>query len=297
MTVGEALRHAARRLEATSDTARLDAELLMAHTLGTTRSDMLLRRMNDAEPAGFAPLIDRRMRHEPVAYITGRQEFYGIELEVSRAVLIPRADSETLIEASRDAFAGRTPHRILDLGTGSGALLLAALSIWPQAEGIGLDSSSESLAIAKRNAQRIGSEAKTAAGLERRFLRRDWNEHGWQAGLGRFDLILANPPYVEDDADIASSVREWEPASALFAGPEGLDAYRILIPQLTDLLEPRGLAVLEVGATQARAVADIAMEAGFGLQIVTDLGNRPRALILANKGLANTGGLATSSAG
>jgi release factor glutamine methyltransferase len=291
--VAEALREAARRLEAVSDTARLDAELLMAEALGVSRSEMLLRHMQDQAPAAFDALIGRRERHEPVAYILGRKEFYGLELEVSPAVLIPRADSETLIQAAREALQGHAPKQILDLGTGSGALLLAALTVWPEAEGLGLDQSPEALMVAIRNAQRhantpiafVGSgpaeppPSRKDRGFAR-FIQRDWHKRAWRQDLGRFDLILCNPPYVEEDAEIGPDVREWEPIDALFAGPEGLDDYRILIPQLPDLLADEGVAILEIGATQAERVADIAAAAGFRSEIRRDLGGRPRALIL-----------------
>ena len=136
MTVALAIREAAEALAAVSDTPRLDAELLMAHVLGVTRSDMLLRAITDPVPAGIAAFVVRRLRHEPVAYILGHQEFYGLNLIVTPDVLIPRGDSETLIEAARNSMAERPPARILDLGTGSGALLLAALSLWPAASGV-----------------------------------------------------------------------------------------------------------------------------------------------------------------
>jgi len=293
MTVSEALREAARRLEAVSDTARLDAELLMAETLGVSRSELLLRHMQDQVPAAFDTLIERRGKHEPVAYILGRKEFYGLEFEVSPAVLIPRADSETLIQAAREAFAGRAPKQILDLGTGSGALLLAALTVWPGAEGRGLDQSLEALMVAIRNAQRhantpVGFVGSAPAELPpqrmdrgfARFIQRDWRKRGWKQHLGRFDLILCNPPYVEDDAEIGPDVREWEPVDALFAGPDGLDDYRTLIPQLPDLLADKGVAIFEIGATQAERVAAIAAAAGFRSEMRRDLGGRPRALIL-----------------
>jgi release factor glutamine methyltransferase len=272
MTVGEAIRAATERLAATSDTARLDAELLMAHALSLTRSEMLLRAMRNPALARFDALVERRLAHEPVAYITGRQEFYGLPLIVSPAVLIPRGDSETLVAAALalkpDAL------RVLDLGTGSGALLLASLTHLEQAEGIGLDRSEAALDVARANAEALGlsPQARFAAG--------DWHAQGWTDGLGSFDLVLCNPPYVEADAALDEQVRAFEPASALFAGPEGLDDYRVLIPQLRALMNAGGVAILEIGATQAEAVSAIAMAAGFATELRRDLGGRARALIL-----------------
>jgi release factor glutamine methyltransferase len=290
--VAEALREAAARLAETSDTARLDAELLMAHALGVTRSDLLLQHMQDAAPAEFAVLVERRETHEPVAYITGRQEFYGLDLAVTPDVLIPRADSETLIEAAREAFTDRAPQRILDLGTGSGALLLAALTIWPEAEGCGLDRS-VALLVAIRNAQRHANMPIGVVGTGpfdlpppkpdrgfARFIRRDWRKRGWTEHLGRFDLVLCNPPYVEDAAELEPGVREWEPAGALFAGPDGLDDYRILLRQLPRLLTENGVAIFEIGATQGAQVAGIAAGSGFASDLRHDLAGRPRALVL-----------------
>lgn len=273
MTVALALREAAEVLASVSDTPRLDAELLMAHVLGLTRPEMLLRAMTEPVPAGIAALVVRRLRHEPVAYIVGTQEFYGLELIVTPDVLIPRGDSETLIEAARTTLAERPPARILDLGTGSGALLLAALSLWPGAQGVGLDRSLAAVAVAAANAGRLGMAART------RILHDDWGGPHWSDALGRFALILANPPYVEDEAALAPEVRGHEPAGALFAGAEGLDAYRVLIPQLAALLEPEGLAIVEIGATQADAVARLAMHAGLDTDLHRDLAGRPRALV------------------
>ncbi|OBX19767.1 protein-(glutamine-N5) methyltransferase, release factor-specific [Erythrobacter sp. QSSC1-22B] len=274
-SVGAAIRSAAERLAATSDTARLDAELLMAQALGATRSDLLVRHMRDAEPAGFAALIERRARHEPVAHILGRQEFYGLDLSVTPDTLIPRGDSETLIEAARAWFAARPhPARILDLGTGSGALLLAALSLWPEAEGVALDASEPALAVAGDNAAQLGMG-------DRVTLRHvDWRQPDWAEGLGRFDLVLCNPPYVETDAELAPSVRDHEPAQALFAGAEGLDDYRILIPALRGLMADGALAILEIGAGQADDVGSLASAAGFAAALHHDLAGRPRALLL-----------------
>ncbi|MCT2399112.1 peptide chain release factor N(5)-glutamine methyltransferase [Novosphingobium mangrovi (ex Huang et al. 2023)] len=270
-TVAARLRDATERLGPGNSTARLDAELLMAAAFGVSRSELLLRHMRDPAPDGFEPLLARRLANEPVAYILGTAEFYGLELEVTPAVLIPRADSETAIEAARDAFAGSPPARILDCGTGSGALLLAALSLFPEAAGVGIDRSTDALAVAARNAAKLGLTERAA------FHLRDWDQPGWAHGLGAsFDLILANPPYVENDAALEPVVRDHEPAGALFAGPEGLDAYRILIPQLPALLAPQGLALVEIGYRQAGAVAEIGAWAGLTSRLHRDLAGRAR---------------------
>ena len=272
MTVAEAIRAAADRLAATSDTARLDAELLMAHALGLSRSDMLLRAMRDLVPASFAALITRRSAHEPVAYITGTAEFYGLTLTVTPATLIPRGDSETLIEAAL-GVAGKA-GRVIDLGTGSGALVLAMLANRTGWRGVGVDASEAALAVASANA--------AAAGLAERstWCHRNWHTSGWADDLGTFDLILCNPPYVELAAALEPQVRDHEPASALFAGPEGLDDYRALIPQIVKLLVPGGVAIFEIGHAQAEAVSAIAANAGFTADLRHDLAGRPRALIL-----------------
>jgi release factor glutamine methyltransferase len=271
-TVAEALRTAASRLESVSDTARLDVELLMAHALGVSRTELLLRHMHGPVPEGFAALTSRRERHEPLAYIVGRQEFYGRDFAVSPAVLIPRADSETIVAAALAACPA--PGRVLDCGVGSGALLLTVLCECPGASGVGIDRSPEALSIARRNASLL--EVADRAVLEER----DWHLAQWAEGLGSFDLILANPPYVESDAALDPDVRDWEPAGALFAGPEGLDDYRILIPQLRSLLKENGVVVLEIGSAQAPQVSAIATEAGFSTELHHDLAHRPRALVL-----------------
>jgi release factor glutamine methyltransferase len=188
-------------------------------------------------------------------------------------VLIPRADSETLIEAAIEAFAGRAaPARILDLGTGSGALLLAALSAFPDALGVGVDASAAALAIASHNAQAVGFGARAA------FQNLSWRDAGWADALGQFDLILCNPPYVEDGAPLDATVALYEPHSALFAGTEGLDDYRILLPQIPALLSAAGAAIFEIGYTQGDAVSDLARKSGLSTEMRRDLGGNPRAL-------------------
>lgn len=272
MNVSEALREATQWLGTTSDTDRLDAELLMAHALGVGRSEMLLRHLDNPAPAGFLPMVARRQRHEPVAYITGEVEFFGNNFTVNPAVLIPRGDSETLVEAALEQ--GSQTGRVLDLGTGSGALLLSVLAARPAMQGIGIDASFDAVQVAALNATRLG------LGDRARILRRDWCEPGWAGDLGRFALILCNPPYVEDGAELASDVSDFEPAAALFAGPQGLDDYRRIIPQLSNLLDDGGLAVIEIGASQSGQVAAIAHESGFRTQLRRDLAGRDRVIIL-----------------
>ncbi|WP_169747304.1 peptide chain release factor N(5)-glutamine methyltransferase [Aurantiacibacter luteus] len=273
--MSEAIREAAQRLAATSDTARLDAELLMAHALGVSRSDMLLRCMADPAPAAFAALVERRAGHEPVAHILGSQEFFGRPFAVTPNVLIPRGDSESVVEAALAAAPGA--RRVLDLGTGSGALLLTLLAELPEASGVGIDASAPALQVAQANAEALGlaGRADLRPG--------DWTMPGWADGLGRFDLVIANPPYVEDDAELSPDVRDHEPAGALFAGPEGLDDYRVLVPRLPALLVPGGVAVLEIGHRQARAVSEIAAQASFVASVHPDLAGRDRALVLRQK--------------
>lgn len=276
MNIAAALREAAAALDETSDTPRLDAELLMAHALGVSRSDLLLRHMAEAVPERFGALLARRMAHEPVAYILGEQEFFGLPFRVTPAVLVPRADSETLVE--RALTVRPDAKRVLDCGTGSGALLLAVLANLPQAQGIGIDRSPEALAVAGENAARLGLEARA------RMLHADWDLPGWTDPLGeRFDLVLANPPYVEEAAQLAPAVRLHEPSGALFAGPAGLDAYRRLLPQLPALLAPGGVALVEIGAGQAEPVGAVAAAAGLAAVLHRDLGDRPRVLELTRK--------------
>jgi release factor glutamine methyltransferase len=270
MKVGQALAAAAARLAPYSDTARLDAELLMALALGVERQDMLLRGMDAEAPPAFEALLARREAGEPVAYITGRRAFWTIELEVGPGVLVPRPDSETLIEAALARFGREGPAAILDLGTGPGTLLLAALDQWPRATGVGVDASETALAYARRNAERLGL-------VDRAELRvGDWGE-----GLERrFDLILCNPPYVEAGAALPRDVAEWEPHEALFAAAEGLSEYRRLAPQLPRLLAPGGLACVEIGAGQGPAVTALFQAQGFTISSRKDLAGTERCLAL-----------------
>jgi release factor glutamine methyltransferase len=271
--VRAALGEAARWLGAISDTARLDAELLMAHALGVSREVMLLGRLDNKVPEAFGRLLDRRLRHEPIAYIIGTRDFWSITLSVSPEVLIPRPDSETLIEAAVAYFGKVGPKRVLDLGTGSGALLLAALSEWPEASGVGADASEAALNVAKANARQLGLADRAA------FCLGDWG----QGLTERFDLILCNPPYVESTATLASEVHDYEPHAALFAGHDGLADYCRLMPQFKALMAPLAIVVLEIGADQANDVRALAREAGLAATLYKDLANRDRCLMIQHQ--------------
>lgn len=271
MRVVDALSAATAQLATTSDTPRLDAELLMAHALGIEREEMLLRGVAGQAPAAFQTLVDRRLAHEPVAYITGWRGFWTIDLEVAPGVLIPRPDSETLIEAAGAHFGRAGPARVLDLGTGPGTLLLAALAEWPDATGLGVDRSGRALAIAARNAERLGLAGRAA-----------FHAGNWGDGIEeRFDLVLCNPPYVESGAILPPEVAEWEPAEALLAGVDGLDVHRALAPQLSRLMAPQAIACFEIGAGQAEAAAALFVAQGFAAVTRNDLGGRPRCLVLS----------------
>jgi release factor glutamine methyltransferase len=276
--VATALARATQSLHASSETPRLDAELLMAHVLRMERGEMLLRMRDLAAPPEFDTLIARRAAHEPVAYIIGHQDFWDLTLEVTPDVLIPRGDSETLIEAAQKHFAGTAPpSRILDLGTGSGALLLAGLSLFPGAQGVGIDASAAALAVAGRNAGQLGFAARC------QLLHASWRDENWAHDLGTFDLILCNPPYIESDASLMQSVRDYEPHSALFAGSDGLADYTLLIPQIPALLTHAGIAIFEIGIGQAEAVGALADANGLSCIAHSDLAGIARTLVMAPK--------------
>ena len=267
-----ALAGAAASLAEISDTPRLDAELLMAHALGFSREALLIAGLDGPAPAAFAGLVARRLRHEPVALITGTRAFWTIELAVAPGVLIPRADSETLLEAAVAHFAGGAgPNSVLDLGTGSGALLLAALDQWPRARGLGLDASPAAVAIARANARRLRLDERAAIALG-----------DWRGRDGPHDLILCNPPYVAADATLPREVADWEPASALFAGPDGLSDYRAIAPVLAPQLAPGGVACVESGASQAAAAGALFAAGGLQVSVRRDLAGRDRCLVLTH---------------
>ena len=269
ISTADVLRAAAARLGKVSDTPRLDAELLMAHAMGISREAML---MGDAGlPADFEALVTRRLMNEPVAYITGARDFWTLTVRVTPDVLIPRPDSETLIEAAVDRFGPAGPRTVLDLGTGSGALLLAALSQWPAATGLGIDVSAAAVVVATDNAVSLGMADRA-----------EFRIGEWADGIDEgYDLILCNPPYVEDGVMLARQVVDYEPASALFAGPDGLDDYRRIAPQLPQVLRAGGIACIEIGSEQRDAVTALLTERGFDVTCRRDLAGNDRCLVAA----------------
>jgi release factor glutamine methyltransferase len=223
--------------------------------------------------ASLAPLLARREARAPLAMILGRREFWSLEFAVSPATLIPRPESETLIEAAVAAFALRPPPaQILDLGTGTGCLLLAALSEFTAAFGIGLDISPEAAVLAARNATTLHLADRAA------LVCGDWD----RPLAARFDLVLCNPPYIAtSDLDgLMPEVARHEPRSALDGGNDGFAAYRRVIPEIPRLLTARGVAVLELGAGQAERAIGLAEKIGLAFEIRPDLARIPRALVL-----------------
>ncbi len=244
--IARALAEAARHLSETSDTARLDAELLMAEALHIDRDKLILSPPSRPVPKRFWTMVKRRSGGEPVAYITGRRAFWNIDLHVGPGVLIPRPDSEVLIASAIEHFEKREgPERILDLGTGPGTLLLAALDIWPNSTGVGIDVSRRALSYAAANARRLGFEKRLSLRLG-----------NWADGISdSFDLVLCT-------------------------GKSGLDAYRALAPQLASLLSRNGLAAVEIGHDQADAVKPLLARDGLDAKVANDLADHPRAILL-----------------
>lgn len=259
--------------EAGVDGPRLEARLLLAHALHEAAGRLLLDPDRAVPTERYAALLARRAAREPLALIVGRREFWSLEFEVSAATLIPRADSETLIEAALAVHKKRDAvRRVLDLGTGTGCLLLAALSEFPAAWGLGIDRAEAACHLAARNAMRLGLGPRAA------FLRADWT-----APLaGRFDLVLCNPPYIPspDIAGLMPEVARHEPRGALDGGADGFDAYVHLIPRLAALLASGGTAILELGIGQAPRLRAMAEAAGFAVTVRADLAGIARALVL-----------------
>jgi release factor glutamine methyltransferase len=274
VTAAALLAAAARLLDAAGiEAPRREARLLLAHSAGIDQAALLRDMHAPLAAPGFMALVERRAAREPLALITGRQGFWTLDLNVSADTLIPRADSEAIVEAALIACKGRIVRRVLDLGTGTGALLLAVLTELPGATGIGVDRTEGAARLARQNAAALGLADRAA------FLCGDW-----AAALdARFDLVLSNPPYIEsgDIGGLMPEVARYEPRRALDGGPDGLDAYRAILKALPGLLAPGGVGVLELGIGQAQAVAAIAESQGLAVTgLHDDLSGVARAIIL-----------------
>ena len=271
---------------------RLDARLLAARVLGWDQARVLARpehAMTGAQRASFESLVRRRARREPMAHILGRREFWGLDFQVTPATLVPRPETETIVEralahvdAQVDAGAGGRDAElaVLDLGTGTGCLLLSLLHELPRARGLGVDVSADALAVARVNAARLGLAGRAG-----------FRDGDWAAGIaGRFDLIVANPPYIADGdfAGLEPEVAGFEPRLALSGGADGLACHRRLLAGVGRLMADGAALLVEIGAGQADAVTAIAASAasaasagGHGLRVSAvhrDLAGHPRVL-------------------
>lgn len=249
---------------------RRDAQVLLGFALGVSRAWLVAHAADAAAVEGterYRQLVRERARGRPVAHLTGRREFFGIEFEVSDAVLIPRPETELLVEAALHRLPEGTPHEVLDLGTGSGCIALTIASQRPRARVTATDASDAALAIARRNAARLG--------LQVQFLQGDW----FSPVQGRmFDLVVSNPPYVaQGDPHLARGDLRFEPEQALVAGADGMDDLRRIIACAPALLRPGGWLLVEHGHDQAGACRDLLHDAGFAdVSCLEDLGGLPR---------------------
>lgn len=276
--VAAALYTIARRLKAAGiGSARLDARLLVGAATGETAAGLIARperRLSAPEAEALSTLAARRGVREPMAHILGVREFWSLDFEVSDSVLTPRPDSETIIEAACEYFpAAERQIRVLDLGTGSGCLLLALLHEFPMASGLGVDISPAAVALARRNAEKLGLGARSE------FIVGDWS-----SAIGRrFELVLSNPPYIASGEieGLEPEVARYEPLGALDGGTDGLDAYRALFPLTAQVLAPGGIVLFEMGAGQDTEICSLAAAEGFEIAgLRADITGVPRVAIL-----------------
>jgi release factor glutamine methyltransferase len=267
------------------DSPVIDARLLLEAAAGASRLDLITdpyRELSEAEAAAMEDFVSRRERREPVARIIGRKGFWKIMLQVNPHVLIPRPDTESILDVVLAAFDEQQHFQVLDLGVGSGAILLAILAERPHATGLGVDVSEEAIAVARDNAASLGLEARMA------LLRGDWT-----AGLAdeSFDLVVSNPPYIATAVieTLEPEVRDHEPRLALDGGEDGLDAYRLLAPEVLRVLRPGAIFAVEIGWDQGPVVAALFEEAGAeAVRVVKDLGLRDRVVAGVKKSLGNS---------
>jgi release factor glutamine methyltransferase len=255
------------------DSPAIDARLLLEAAAGASRLDILTdpyRPMTVQQQATLDGYVERRLRREPVSRILGRKGFWKIMLNVTPDVLSPRPDTETILDIAMLAFEPAQAFSVIDLGTGSGAILLAVLSERPAAQGVGTDISTEALAVARENAANLDLDGRAA------FLRTEW-----AAGFAddSFDLVVSNPPYIPSDdiPGLDPEVRDHDPVLALDGGPDGLQAYRDLAPEIARILKPGGVFAVEIGWDQGDAVLALFEATGLeGVKVVKDLGDRHR---------------------
>lgn len=263
------------------DSPEADARILLQHVLGLKHNELTAdgaRAVSNGEIEMIRAAADRRLQREPVAYITGQKEFWSLPLKVTPATLVPRPETETVVSAALDVLAcagkSQAPLRIADVGTGSGALLLALLKELPQAFGVGVDISADAITVARENARKLGLAERAA------FIVTDF----CAALAPRSNLVVSNPPYLRTSElrDLAPEVREHEPRRALDGGEDGLRAYRAIAAQIGGVLAPGGTLVVEIGHTQAQMVTAVFAEAKMRLVTapVRDLAGAERALIL-----------------
>jgi release factor glutamine methyltransferase len=274
LTLVQAWNGARARLEGAGvDSPVIDARLLLEAAAGASRTDIIMEPRRPITPEQAATLndyVERRARREPVSRILGRKGFWKIALSVTPDVLTPRPDTEVIVDLALKAFPEERAFNMADLGVGSGAILLSVLAERPAARGLGTDVSLEALAVARENAANLDLNERAA------LLRTSWAD-----GLedGGFDLVVSNPPYIRS-AEIETlepEVRDHEPRLALDGGPDGLEAYRLLAPEVMRLLKPGGLFAVEIGHDQAQEVRTLFEEAGgWGVHVVKDLSDRER---------------------
>jgi release factor glutamine methyltransferase len=274
LSIRNLLHDAADRLaEAGVESARVDARILLAHAMGVTREHLIAaeRQPTTEEIARFEDFIARRVARVPVAYIRGSREFWSMDFQVGPGVLVPRPDTETLIEEALAAMPDRHANlSIADLGAGSGALLVAALKEFPNARGTGFENSPQAFAYAEANLARHGLTARG------KIIASDWND-----AQGPFDLIFSNPPYIPtgDIKGLDPEIALYEPHAALDGGADGLDAYRSLSELLPRLLKAGGMAFLELGVGQAEQVESL-FQSLASVRVAPDLAGIPRVLVL-----------------
>lgn len=258
------------------DESRFEASLILALAAGVPRAHVMSASLepDDAATARFYAILERRVAREPLACIVGHKEFFSLELDVTPAVLIPRPETETLVETALGLLQARKSARVLDLGTGSGAIAVALACNAPDASILATDISADALAVARGNARRHGVEARIE------FRLGSWFEPLRESPLPQpFDLIVSNPPYVEDAAlaSLAPEVARFEPRIALAGGRDGLDSYRAIAASVRDWLAPGGDLLLEIGAGQHLEVTDILVRAELTLvDVINDLSGIPR---------------------